>query len=411
MSMERRGKLLDAAQIRKDFPILSKKVNGHPLVYFDSAATSQKPRQVIDGIRYFYENLNANPLRSIHKLAEEATIAYNAARDKVAKFINADPDEIVFVRNTTEAINLASYALPLKKGDRVVSSYLEHHSNILPWLRLKDIGVTVDFVDVDDEYELDMEHYRSLPNDTRLVTVSHESNVSGTVNDVREIAALAHEAGAMVLIDAAQSAPHMKIDVKDIGADLLAFSGHKMLGPFGIGVLYVNKTLHEHMKPFLTGGEMIESVRLNDVRYQKIPRFYEAGTQDVEGAYGLGLAIDYLNRIGMGNVEAYDKALTEHLFDSVRSVKGLDVYGGKSGKYGPILSFNVKGLHSHDVAYFLDKKGFALRSGFHCAQPFIEDKLKANGTARASLYIYNTLAEIDRFAAEIKNIARKYGRI
>jgi cysteine desulfurase/selenocysteine lyase len=399
----------DVDAIRKDFPILSKPVNGKMLAYLDNAATSQKPLAVIDGIKYFYENLNANPMRSIHSLAEKATVAYTEAREKIAKFINASPDEIVFVRNSTEAINLVSMSLEFNRGDRIATTYLEHHSNILPWMRLKDAGVDVDIVDVDENFDLDLEYYKELKENTKLVTVSHESNVSGTINDVKIISRLAHEAGALAFVDAAQSVPHMKVDVKNLGADFLCFSGHKMLGPLGIGVLYISRDVQYGMMPFLLGGEMIRSVKLDKVEYQDVPAVFEAGTQNVEGAYGLGLAVDYLNQIGMQNIEAYEKSLTNHLYKAAEEVYGLSVYSGRSRNRGTIFSFNLKSLHPHDVAYLLDKEGIAIRSGFHCAQPFVEDKLHVEGTARASLYFYNTKSEIDRFIKSLTDINTTYG--
>ncbi|MCW1297427.1 MAG: cysteine desulfurase [Candidatus Rehaiarchaeum fermentans] len=399
--------MFDVEEIRKDFPILGKEINGKKLIYFDNAATTQKPREVIEGIKFFYENINANPIRSLHYLAEKATEAYNEARKKVAEFINASPEEIVFVRNATEGINLVSFAVPFKKGDSIVTSYLEHHSNILPWLRLKEEGINVEFADVDENYDLKMEIYENLPENTKLVTVTHESNVSGTINDVEKISNLVHKKGALFLVDLAQSIPHMKIDIKKIGADFAAFSGHKMLGPFGIGVLYINKRIHNILNPFLEGGEMIKDVKLNRIEYADLPYFYEAGTQNIEGAFGLGIAIDYLNKIGMNEIENYEEKLKKHMFERIKELKKVKVFSGKSKKYGAILSFNIEGLHPHDVAYLLDKEGIAIRSGFHCAQPFIEDKLKQNGTARASLYFYNTIEEIDKFIEVLKEIERK----
>ena len=399
----------DVDEIRKDFPILSKPVNDRSLIYLDNAATSQKPLSVTDGIKYFYENLNANPMRSIHSLAEKATEAYTGAREKVARFINASPDEIIFVRNSTEAINLVSMSLSFSRGDRVATTYLEHHSNMLPWMRLKSTGIDVDIVGVDENFDLDMGYYKELKENTKLVTVTHESNVSGTINDVKTISNLAHKAGALAFVDAAQSVPHMKVDVKDLGADFLCFSGHKMLGPLGIGVLYMARDVQYKMRPFLLGGEMIKSVKLDKVEYQDVPAVFEAGTQNVEGAYGLGLAMDYLNRIGMQNIEAHEKALTNHLYKVAEDVYGINVYSGRSHDRGAIFSFNLKNLHPHDVAYLLDKEGIAIRSGFHCAQPFIEDKLHVGGTARASLYLYNTKEEIDRFIKSLIDINTRYG--
>ncbi|MBE5728272.1 cysteine desulfurase [Candidatus Parvarchaeota archaeon] len=398
----------DTEKIREDFPILKKKINGKQLIYFDNAATTQKPTEVIDGIKYFYENLNANPLRSIHTLAEESTKAYTEAKEKIARFINADsPDEIIFTKNTTESINLVSFSLPFRPGDRVATTMMEHHSNILPWLRLKPHGVNVDIVDTDENLELDYSYYEKLPNDIKLVTVTHESNVSGTINDVERISKLAHEKGALVLVDGAQSVPHMKVDVKRMDCDFLAFSGHKMLGPTGIGVLYIRGGIARGMNPFLTGGEMIKSVRLNNVIYADPPALFEAGTQNVEGAYGLGLAIDYLNKAGMDNIERHEKELTEYALKKLSQLNNIEIYSGKSRKFGAIISFSVKGLHPHDVAYLLDREGIAVRSGFHCAQPFIEQKLKQHGIARASFYLYNTREEIDRFADALKSINKR----
>ena len=288
-----------------------------------------------------------------------------------------------------------------------------HHllfSHALPWLRLREKGINVDIVSISDDYELDMDYYKQLPKNTRLVAVTHASNVTGTINDVKEITRVSHEQGSLVLIDAAQSIPHMPFDVKDIGADFVAFSGHKMLAPFGIGVLYIKKDIAENLKPFLTGGEMIKDVSLSKVIYENIPNLFEAGTQNIEGAYGIGLAIDYLNDIGMGNIEKYENELTSYLYEKSKELKNVDIYSGKSKRFNGIFSFNVVGLHSHDTAYLLDKKGIAVRSGFHCAQPLIEDRLKLDGAARASLYFYNTKEEIDTFINELNDIAGKYGR-
>ena len=383
----------DVNKIREDFPILKKEINGNRLIYFDNAATSQKPKEVIEGLKYFYENINANPIRSIHYLAEQATLEYTKAREKVAKFINAEPEEIVFTRNTTEAINLISFTFPFNNGDRVSTTYMEHHSNLLPWLRLKEKGIEIDIAPISNNYELDLSYYKNLPKSTRLVAVTHASNVTGTINDVKEIARLSHEQGSLVLIDAAQSIPHMPFDVKDVDADFVAFSGHKMLAPFGIGVLYIKKDISKNLKPFLTGGEMIKDVSLSKVIYENAPNLFEAGTQNVEGVYGLGLAIDYLNRIGMKNIEEYENELTNYLYERAKELKNVEILSGKSKRFTGIFSFNIVGLHSHDTAYLLDKKGIAVRSGFHCAQPLIEDRLKLDGAARASLYFYNTKEE------------------
>ncbi len=398
--------MFDPYKVREDFPILGRKINGHNLIYFDNAATTQKPNKVIEGISYFYRELNANPLRSVHSLAQNATKAYNEAREKIAKFINAEPEEIIFVRNATEAINLVSFSLPFRKGDSVVTTYLEHHSNLLPWLRLKKNGINVKMVDIDENYELKMDDFEHLPRNTKLVTFTHASNVTGTITNAKKIIKLAHEARSLTLVDAAQSVPHMKVDVKELDCDFLAFSGHKMLGPLGIGVLYIKKDVQRQLSTFMEGGEMIQSVEINKIIYAEPPLLFEAGTQNIEGAYGLGLAVDYLNSIGMKNIERYEEKLTKYLYQKAKEINGIEILSGKSKQFGPILSFNIPGLHSHDVAFLLDKKGIEIRSGFHCAQPLIEDKLKANGAARASLYLYNTKEEIDAFTAELKEITK-----
>ncbi len=399
--------MLDVYKIRDDFPILQKEVNGHQLVYFDNAATTQKPKQVIEAIKWFYENINANPLRSVHYLAEKATEAYEKSREKIAKFIGAEKDEIIFVRNATEAINLVSFALPFSKNDTIVTTYLEHHSNLLPWLRLQKYGVKVKILGIKEDLDLDYEELEKIEN-PKLIAVTHQSNVTATITDVKRIAKIAKEKGALLLLDGAQSVPHMKVNVKDLGVDFLAFSGHKMLGPFGIGVLYIKKSVFNKLNPFLEGGEMIKDVRLNHIEFADFPFFFEAGTQNIEGAFALGVAIDYLNNIGMENIEKYEKELTKYLYDKIKDVEKIKIYSGKSKEFGPLLSFNLPKIHPHDLAYLLDQKGIAVRSGFHCAQPLIEDKLKANGTARASLYFYNTKEEIDYFVNTLKEISKKY---
>ncbi len=298
--------------------------------------------------------------------------------------------------------------MPIKKGDTIVTTYLEHHSNLLPWLRLEKYGANVKIIDVKEDLDLDYEQLEEVEN-PKIIAVTHQSNVTGTITDIERISRIAKKKGALLLVDAAQSAPHIKIDVKKLGVDFLAFSGHKMLGPFGIGALYINKKVFNQLSPFLEGGEMIRDVRLEHIEFADIPYFFEAGTQNIEGAFGFGVAIDYLNNIGMENIENYLNELTKYLYEKITEVKNIIIYSGKSKKFSSILSFNIPKLHPHDLAYLLDRKGIAIRSGFHCAQPLIEDKLKANGTARASLYFYNTKEEIDFFAEALKEIANKYG--
>jgi cysteine desulfurase/selenocysteine lyase len=408
--------MLDPYKIREDFPILKRKINDQPLIYFDNAATSQKPRQVIKAIEDFYENHNANVHRAVHTLSQEASELYEKAHEEVAKFINAkDMEEIIFVRGTTEAINLVAYALGLrnlKKEDVVIVSLMEHHSNIVPWELLSKIGkFDVKYVEVNDDGTLNYEDFEDkISNKTKIVCLSHVSNVTGVVNDVKRITKTAHELGSLVLVDGAQSVPHMPVNVKDLGADFLAFSGHKMLGPTGIGVLYGERDVLEKMEPFHGGGEMIREVSFNSVTrrcsitWNDLPWKFEAGTPDICGGVGLMEAVKYLRRIGMENVKAHEGMLTEYATKRMQECKKVKTYGPKdaSMKCG-IIPFTVDGLSSHDVALFLDNYGIMVRSGFHCAQP-LHQVFKLSSSARVSFYVYNTREEIDRFIEILKEI-------
>ncbi len=410
--------MLDPYKIREDFPILKRKINNHPLIYFDSAATSQKPRQVIEVIKEFYEKHNANVHRGVHTLSQEASELYENAHEEVAEFINADGvKEIIFVRGTTEAINLVAYAWGLRnlKGeDEVLVTLMEHHSNIVPWEMLSKInGFQVKYVEVNHGETLNYEAFEdAISNRTKIVCFSHVSNVTGVVNDVKRIAKTAHDYGALTLVDGAQSVPHLPVNVKDLDVDFLAFSGHKMLGPTGIGVLYGKREVLEEMEPFHGGGEMIREVSFNSVTrrcsisWNDLPWKFEAGTPNICGGIGLMEAIRYLRRIGMENVRAHEEMLTEYTMQRMQECRKVKIYGPRdaSVKCG-IIPFNVDGLSSHDVALFLDNYGIMVRSGFHCAQP-LHEIFKLKSSVRVSFYIYNTREEIDRFVEVLKEIER-----
>ena len=409
--------MFDPDKIREDFPILKRKVNGYPLVYFDNAATSQKPRQVIEAITDFYEKHNANVHRAVHTLSQEASELYEDAHEEVAKFIRAESmQETVFVRGTTEAINLVAYAWGLRnlgRTDEVIISLMEHHSNIVPWeIVSKIVGFKVRYIDLNADGTLNYDSFGSLiSKKTKLVCLSHVSNVTGIVNDIKKVAEIAHEHDALVLVDGAQSVAHIPVNVKDLDADFLGFSGHKMLGPMGIGVLYGKRDLLEKMEPFQGGGEMIREVSFDrrtkscSIRWNELPWKFEAGTPNVEGAVGLAAAVKYLKRLGMENVKKHEQILTEYALSRMLDcVCGVEIYGTKnvSSKSG-IIPFGIKGLSSHDIALFLDNYGIMVRSGFHCAQP-LHEIFKLSSSARASFYIYNTQEEIDRFVTALKEI-------
>jgi cysteine desulfurase/selenocysteine lyase len=409
--------MLDPYKIRKDFPILNRKINNHALVYFDNAATSQKPRQVIDSIRDYYERHNANVHRAVHTLSQEATELYEESHREVSRFINADGmEEIVFVRGTTEAINMVAYAWGLRslnRNDEAIVSLMEHHSNIVPWEIISRIrGFRIKYAKINADGTLNYESFEELiSRKTKIVCLSHVSNVTGIVNDVKRVSKVAHEYGALMLVDGAQSVPHMPVDVKSLGADFVAFSGHKMLSPTGIGVLYGKKEILEKMEPFHGGGEMIRDVSYDSkgkgcsIVWNVLPWKFEAGTPNVGGAVGLMKAVEYLKGIGMSNVRNHEEMLTKYALSRMEeSCPRVEVYGTRdtSLKCG-IIPFGVEGLTSHDVALYLDNYGIMIRSGFHCAQP-LHELLKLNSSARASFYIYNTREEIDRFIEVLKGL-------
>ncbi len=403
--------IFDVETIRKDFPILQRKVHGKQLVYFDNAATSQKPKDVIKAIDFYYRNYNANIHRSIHQLGEEATEKYEEAHEKVADFINADSYEnIVFTKNTTESLNLLAYSLTagLKKDDEIVISQMEHHSNFVPWQQLaKQRGLKLKFIEIDENGDLDAESInKNITKKTKIVSLTHVSNVLGTINPVKEIAKIAHENNALFAVDGAQSVPHMPVDVKDIDADFYAFSGHKMLGPTGIGVLYGKKELLESMQPFLYGGEMIREVKFDTTTFNDLPWKFEAGTMNIVEGIGLGVAIDYLKNIGMDQIQNRDNELVGYAVKKLKEVKGITIYGPK--KRGAVVSFNVDKIHAHDVSQILDSEGIAIRAGHHCCMPLMSI-LKVPATARASFYLYNTEEEIDKFIDALGKVKKVFG--
>ncbi len=407
---------INVSKIREDFPILKRQVNGKPLIYFDNAATSQKPTAVIETIDKYYREYNANIHRGIHKLAEEATLAYEEAREKIAKFINAKrTEEIIFTRNATEAINLVALTwgrANVGKGDKIVLTIMEHHSNIVPWqLLAQEKGAQVEYVKINEDGMLRQDEIQELIDErTKIVCVTQASNVLGTINPVKDIGRVAHRYGAMFLIDAAQSVPHMRVDVRDIDCDFFAFSGHKMMGPTGIGVLHGKSEHLQSMPPFLGGGEMIREVHTTGASWKDLPYKYEAGTPNIAGTIGLGAAVDYLHKIGMENVEDYEEEITGYAWKRMGEVQGLVTYGPRDIEHRVgLVSFNLGDIHPHDLASILDEEGVAIRSGHHCAQPLMEF-LNVPAMSRASFYIYNTKEEVDVFINVLEKARKLFAR-
>src|SRR5713226_123483 len=405
----------DVDKIREDFPILKRVINGKPLVYLDNAATTQKPEQVIETLDHYYREYNANIHRGIYKVSEEATAAHEEARAKVARFINAQsPDEIVFVRGTTEAINLVAQSWGRSNiglGDGIMLTEMEHHSNIVTWqLLAKEKTASLKYVGIsDDGILLKNEFQQHLENDSvKLFTVTQVSNVLGTINPVRELVRDAHKHHCHVLVDAAQSVPHMPVDVQDLDCDFLAFSGHKMCGPTGIGVLFAKKAILEEMPPYHGGGEMIREVHLYESTWKDPPYKFEAGTTNIAGAIGLGKAVEYLSELGLRHIQEHDQELTEYTHDALRKVKGIRIYGPENPRTkAGVISFNLGDVHAHDMASLLDEDGIAVRSGHHCAQPLME-RLGVSSTTRASVYVYNTEDEIDRLVESVERAGRVF---
>lgn len=408
----------DIEQIRKDFPILERTVRGKPLVYLDNAATTQKPRSVISALVHYYEHYNANIHRGLHTMAEEATAAYEESRLKVGRFVNAPhpEQEIIFTRNTTESINLVANAWGrkfLKPGDEILFSAMEHHSNLVPWQMIAlGTGAKVRYVDIDATGHLVWDDLLEKINEkTKIVAISQMSNVLGTINPIKEIAAVAHRYGAIVVVDGAQSVPHMPVDVQDLDCDFLAFSAHKMLGPTGVGVLYGKRDLLNAMDPFLGGGEMIMKVTYETSTYAALPNKFEAGTPNIADVIAFGAAIDYLEGIGMEAVREHEIELTQYAIDALSRVEGVRVFGPRdAAEKGGAVTFNYGELHPHDLSQVLDQEGIAIRAGHHCAQPLMRE-LGVVATARASFYIYNTKEEIDALVDGLGAAERIFGHV
>ncbi len=402
--------------IRHDFPILSRTVRGgRPLVYLDNAATTQKPNQVVDTITDYYRHHNANTHRAVYALAEESTELYESARDKVAGFINAsDRSEIVFVRGTTEAINMVAYAwgrANVGKGDVVVTTEYEHHSNIVPWqLLTQEKGASLRYIPMDDEGCLMLDTLDDILAEgrTKMVAFSMMSNVLGTITDVEHITSRCRRAGVATLVDGAQAVPHMRVDVESLGCDFFAFSGHKMMGPTGVGVLWARKPMLEKMRPFHGGGDMIREVHKYESTWNDLPYKFEAGTPNIADVIGLGAAVDYLKHIGMGNVRRHERELTAYALARMADVPGLTLYGPRDpDRRGGVISFNFADVHPHDVAQIMDEEGVAIRSGHHCAQVLME-RLDVAATSRASFYVYNTREEVDVLVGALRKVARVF---
>lgn len=403
---------MNSELIRKDFPILSRTVYDRPLVYLDNAATTQKPLCVLDAMRNEYLNVNANVHRGVHYLSQKATDLHEAARERVRSFINAEStDEIIFTRGTTESINLVVSSFCdefMEEGDEIIVSVMEHHSNIVPWqLQAAKKGIAVKVIPMDDRGELKLDEMENLfTARTKMVSVAHVSNVLGTVNDVDEIVEIAHRHGVPVMIDGAQSAPHMKVDVRAMDCDFFAFSGHKMYGPTGVGVLYGKREWLDRLPPYQGGGEMIESVSFEKTVFAQLPFKFEAGTPDYVATHGLATAIDYVERIGLDNIAEYEKELTQYCMDQLRSIDGMRIFGTSERK-DAVVSFLVGDIHHLDMGTLLDRLGIAVRTGHHCAEPLMQ-RLGIQGTVRASFALYNTKEEVDMLADGIRRVSRMF---
>lgn len=405
---------MDIRDIRSHFPILDQQVNGKDLVYLDSAATSQKPQAVIEAVSTYYREYNSNVHRGVHTLGTRATDGYEGAREKVRKFIGAkSTQEIIFTRGATTGLNIVaqSYGLTnVKAGDEIVITYMEHHANVIPWQQVAKVtGATLKYIPLQEDGTIELSDVEAtVTANTKIVSVMHVSNVLGTINPVKEIAKIAHKHGAIMVVDGAQSTPHMKIDVQDLDCDFFAFSGHKMCAPTGIGVLYGKKELLEKMEPVEFGGEMIDFVGLQESSWKELPWKFEAGTPIIAGAIGLAAAIDFLEQIGLENIEAHEHKLAQYALEQLSKVDGLTIYGPKHR--AGLVTFNIEDVHPHDVATVLDAEGIAVRAGHHCAQPLMK-WLKVSATARASFYLYNTEDEVDKLVAGIIKTKEYFGNV
>lgn len=411
-----RNQMVDVARIREDFPILKRVLRGNRrLVYLDNAATTQKPISVIQAISEYYMNYNSNIHRGVHQLAEEATIKYELTREKVKKFINAEStDEIIFTRNATEAINVVAHSWGgrnISENDCILITEMEHHSNIVPWQILaEERGCKLEYIVVNENGDLDLDDYRERldRNRVKLVSVSHMSNVLGTIVPINKIVKMAHERGIRVLVDGAQSVPHMEVNVQQMDCDFMAFSAHKMLGPTGVGVLYVKKDILRGMPPFLGGGDMIKEVDKYYTNYNELPYKFEAGTPNIADVVGFGASIDYLNRIGMSAVRNHELKMIQYAMQAIQDVQGITIFGPtQSSARGGVIAFNLADIHPHDLATIMDDRGIAIRSGHHCAQVLMR-KLQVSATSRVSFYIYNTKEEIDSFVQALHDARRLF---
>jgi len=404
---------MNVSAIREQFPILHQHINEHPLVYLDSAASSQKPRSVIDAIKHYYELDNANVHRGVHTLGSRATDAYEGAREKLRAFLNArSTEEIIFTRGTTTALNLvaSSYARAVcGEGDEIVLTPMEHHSNLIPWQQVaKATGATLKYIPLQPDGTITLADVeQTITERTKIVSIVHVSNVLGVINPIKEITAIAHRNGAKMVVDGAQSTPHMRVDVQELDCDFYAFSGHKMCGPTGIGALYGKKALLEAMEPVEFGGEMIDHVDLYESTWKELPWKFEGGTPIIAGAVGLGAAIDFLQEIGLDAIEAHEHKLTAYAYERLSAIDGVTIYGPKQERAG-LITFNIGDVHPHDVATVLDTKGIAIRAGHHCAQPLMR-WLEVSSTARASFYLYNTEEDVDRLADALHQTKEFFG--
>jgi len=404
---------LNAEVVRADFPILGRRINGKPLVYLDSAATSQKPAAVIDVMDDYYRRYNANPHRGVYTISEEATAAYEGARQRVARFINAgSPKEVIFTRNTTEAINLVRFSwgrANIGAGDGILLTEMEHHSNLVPWqLLASEVSARLEFLCIDDDGLLQLDALERQLDGIRLLAITHQSNTLGTINPIKAITDAAHRAGALVLVDGAQAVPHMPVDVQDLGVDFYAFSGHKMCGPTGIGVLWARRALLEAMPPFLGGGDMIKRVKLTEATWNDLPWKFEAGTPSVAEGIGLGAAVDYLTQFGMDAVRAHERTLVDYAMEKLQDVPGITVYGPRDPEvHGGAISFTLPDIHPHDLATLVDREGIAVRAGHHCTQPLM-DRLGVAATTRASFYVYNRPDEVDQLVDGIQKAQKVF---
>jgi cysteine desulfurase/selenocysteine lyase len=410
--------MYDLSRVRDDFPILKRMIGSEPLVYLDNAATSMKPRSVIDALVDYYERYNSNVHRGVHTLSMEATEAYEIAREKIGAFINApSAANLIFVRNTTEAINMVAYTWAMANinaGDRIVVTEMEHHSNLVPWQHVARVrGAELRFLKIDADYKLDLTDVDEVfGSSTKLVAITHMSNVLGTITPVKQVAEAAHRAGALILIDGAQSVPHMPVDVQDLDCDFLAFSGHKMAGPTGIGVLYVREEVMEQMEPFMRGGDMVREVSYEDASWNDLPMKFEAGTPNIADAIALGASVDYLNALGMGNVRQHEIELTRYALERLGEIEEVSLYGTQDmSMRGGVISFYLGNIHPHDIGTVLDNAGIAIRAGHHCAMPLVRSRLMVPATARASFYLYNTEQEVDKLIDGLKQAQGFFGDV